>query len=135
MEPSVDPISSDEMIYRRVPVSTGWYEPGNLSAEAFGPTKNDTTGISVSRANCKSIEEAANGPSKKGYYVAELRVKDLFDRNIAVEPKPLPGDPGHAEIPDVNYTNRKESATIEMMATLAELVCQVHGPFHHSSLA
>lgn len=57
-------IADDELLYRRVPESTGWYDPatGVLDSRTFAPHKtNDATGLSVSRAKYKSIEEAAKG--------------------------------------------------------------------------
>ena len=33
---------------------------------------------------------------------------------IAVEPRPLSADPGHAELPDLHSNNRKDSLTLEL---------------------
>lgn len=73
-----EPISDDELLYRRVPIR--WYDPstGRPFDEAFAPHKeNDLTGLSVSRAKYKSIEQAARGMPGKRYYVATLRAGDL----------------------------------------------------------
>ena len=40
-------------------------------------TRNDVTGLSVSRAKYKSIQDAAKGLRGKAYYVAVLRAGDL----------------------------------------------------------
>src|SRR5262249_15131074 len=117
-----EPVADEEIIYRRVPVSkTDWYCRGDLSPEAFDPLKDEHTGISVSRAKHTSIEQAAQGRSKSGYYVAVYRVADLRAHGIDVVPRPLPGNPGHAELPDINSGNRLEDATLEKKNWLAEL--------------
>src|SRR5207249_270487 len=101
-----EPIADDELLYRRIPASMWWYSQAGLSPEAFDPRKDETTGISVSRAKYKSIEEAARGKSKKGYYVAVLRAEYIRRIGLEVVPRPGPGDPGHAELPDLTCENR-----------------------------
>jgi hypothetical protein len=50
-----------------------------LNDQAFAPHKRqDTTGISVSRARFKSVVEAAKGRPGKSYYVAVLRAGELI---------------------------------------------------------
>jgi hypothetical protein len=123
-----DPIADEELLFRRIPVSMGWYAEGRLSPEAFGPRKDETTGISVYRAMYKSIDEVAMGKSRKGYYVAVLRTGDLRNNGIEVVQTP-PDDPGHAELPDLNANNRREDATLERQRLLTELCISVEGPF------
>ena len=44
------PITDEEELYRRIPVSTNWYDPETdpwPSPKAFRPLKGDTTGLSV----------------------------------------------------------------------------------------
>lgn len=127
-------IADEERLYRRVPESTGWYDPvtGILDSRAFAPHKtNDATGLSVSRSKHKSIEEAAKGRPGKTYYVAVLRVSDLRQNGIEVVQTP-PDDPSHAELPNLNANNRKESATLERQRLLTELCLSVEGPFRSS---
>lgn len=125
-----EPITDEEVLYRRVPASTGWYsrETG-LKPEAFAPRQDDTTGLSVSRGKYKSIEEAARGRPGKTYYVAVLRAGDLRKQGIAIEPRPRAGDPGHSELPDLNSGNRKTTETLERQRVLASLCLCVEGPF------
>jgi len=118
-----EPIADDELLYRRVPASTGWYDPatGLLNPEAFAPHKtHDVTGLSVSRAKFKSIEEAAKGRPGKLYYVAVLRAGDLRRIGIEVVPRAQPDDPAHAELPDLNSGNRKADETLERQRLMAE---------------
>ena len=132
MENGTEPITDEELLYRRVPASTGWYDPttGSLKPEAFAPHKtNDVTGLSVYRAKYKSIEEAARGRPGKSYYVAVLRTDDLTQHSIEVVPCTLPGDPGHAQLPDLNSSNRKTDQTLERQRLLTKLCLRVEGPF------
>src|SRR5690349_11055638 len=108
-----DPIAEDETLYRRIPVSMNWYKDGLLSLDAFDPRKDETTGISIYRAKYKTIEEAAKGKSKQGYFVAILLAGELRQNGFRVEPKPLPGDPGHSELPDLTCDNRETPETIQ----------------------
>lgn len=126
-----EPIADDELLYRRVPVSTGWYSSGTeLKPEAFEAHRShDASGLSVSRAKYKSVQEAAKGRPGKSYYVAVLRAGDLRNQGILVEPRPLPGDPGHAELPDLNSSTRKATETLERQRILVSLCLRIEGPF------
>jgi hypothetical protein len=132
----IETIADEELLYRRVPASTGWFDPatGILQPAAFGPHKQrDLTGISVTRAKFKSIEQAAQGQPGKSYFVAVLCVGDLRKANFTVKPQPnVPGgyDISHAELPDLNADNYKDTKTLERQRELAEKLClRVGGPF------
>jgi hypothetical protein len=135
MSPSdgTEPIKDDEILYRRIPVSQKWFDPTadpRLSPQAFHPIKQDTTGLSLSRAKYKTVEEAAEGPSAQGYYVAGVKAGELRERGIAVIPDPLPDDPGHCELPGLTYSNRHCDQSEELKVQLAhELTWWVAGPF------
>lgn len=126
MADEIEPIGDEELLYRRVPASTGWFDQANrtLKPEAFGPhKKRDLTGISVTRAKFKSIERAAQGQLGKSYFVAVLRVGDLRKANFIVKSQPnVPGglDISHAELPDHNAGNYKAAETLERQRELAE---------------
>ena len=139
MDHEIDPIADEELLFRRVPASTGWYDQTTsaLNAEAFGPSKKrDTTGISVSREKYKSIEEAAHGQPGKSYYIAVLRAGDLRRHGIEVVPRPetpTGHDPAHAELPGLNASNYNTDETVEWQRVLAEELClRVEGPFFSS---
>jgi len=125
------PISEDELLYRRIPASSGWYAPATgLRPETFAPHRTaDETGLSVYRARFKSIKEAERGRAGKSYYVAVLRAGDLRSHGIRIEPSPIFGDPGHAELPDLNPAVRKQDATINAALTLEGLVRLVEGSY------
>ena len=128
-----EPIADDELLYRRIPDSLNLYDPNSephLLPDAFRPNANDTTGLSVYRAKYKSVEEAARGREGKRYYVAVSRAGDLRAAGIDVVPRPREGDPGHAEVPGLNYQNRKSDQAIERKLLLAQKLClRVEGPF------
>ncbi len=131
--PGSEPVQDDEILYRRTPATTNWYDPSRtppLEPEAFRPNRNDDTGISLSRAKYKTAEQAAVGRAGNQYYVAVLRAGDIWAAGMEVAARPLPDDPSHAEIPTLTYDNRKSKQTIEWRALLAEQLClRIDGPF------
>src|SRR5262245_50713203 len=124
-----EPIADEELLYRRIPVSKEWYTKDGLSPEAFHPREDETTGISVFRERYTSIERAARGKGKRGYFVAVLRAGDLRRFGIQVVPRPGPEEPGHAELPDLTCHNRRTPDVDEKKLRLAELSLRVEGPF------
>ena len=135
-------IGDDELLYRKVPVKQDWYdlERSELKPYALNPREADITGISFDRAQSenhpefRSIEEAAIGQSRYGYYVAVFRVGDLRTEGLSVVADPLDDNPGHALLQDLTYSNRKEPSSQEKMVLLAHrLVMQVDGPFSSGS--
>lgn len=131
MQAGHEPIADDELLYRRIPASTGWYSPDDgLNSQAFAPHKSqDSTGLSVSRAKYKTIEQAAIGRPGKSYYVAVLKAGELRRHGIAVAPRPLQDDPGHAELPDLNSADRKTDRVLQFQQILVQLHLRVEGPF------
>ncbi len=133
------PIDDDELLYRRVSVRSGWFQNGSLSADAFSPSKQDTTGISVFRKRFRTVESAAAGPSPDGYFVVVLQAGELRANGIQVEPKPdVNGvwDESHAELPQINIATKKSSTVNELKETLVKLAARrsVQGPFHHQNI-
>jgi len=98
-------VAETEFIYRRV--HANFYD-GSMTVpvqfEAFRPSKNDTTGLSVFRARFASARDTLPGdPAKaKSYYVARLAVRDLKRFGLTVQPDPIPaGPPGHCVLPEL----------------------------------
>lgn len=131
MGDGTEPIEDDELLYRRVPIVHFDQSIHSKPAqEAFKPHLHDTTGLSVSRAKYKDIEQVAQNSREKQYYVAVLRAGDLRACGIAVEPRPKPDDPGHAELPGLTYEHRKDDSVVEWKVLLAKKLClRVEGPF------
>jgi hypothetical protein len=101
----VEPVADDEVLYRRVPVSKGWWVAGAsppLSPEAFDPRPDEHEGISLYRAKYVGLEKVAQGKSKSGYYVAKLRAGDLRAQGITIHPDDV-NDPGHVAVPNLNF--------------------------------
>ena len=137
--PGEEPVAADEIIYRRVRLEL--YTPVNRNRPqmaAFRPNEHDTTGLSVVRAKYKTPVQAAQNSRSKQYYVAFLRVSELRARGIEVVPKPLHAgdarhpehDPGHAELPQITYSHRRDQHVMELMELLASALCfDVQGPY------
>jgi hypothetical protein len=136
VDKGTEQIEDDELLYRRVPESTRWYDSENhlLSDQAFAPhKKDDATGLSLVRAKYSTPEAAAKGRPGKSYYLAVLRAADLRENGINVAPRPTACVPGHVELPDLNAENRKSTATLEAQRLLAEeLWVHILGPFQPS---
>lgn len=125
-----DPISDDEIVYRRVPVSQGWVSERGVSMNAFKPRPDDATGISLYRARFVTLEQAARGLSKHGYYVLALRAGDLRAAGMEIVAKPQDDLPGHAEIPSLAYQQPESDLSVQQRRLLADqLVTAIHGPF------
>lgn len=101
------PVEDEEFVYRRI--HQNFYDPKLTQAvlfEAFRPNKNDTTGLSVFRAQFAQPKDTlpADPAKAKDYYVARLAVQDLRKLGLTVVPEPQPnGPPGHAAIPEISY--------------------------------
>jgi hypothetical protein len=128
-----EPITDDELLYRRIPVSQNWYDRAideKPSPLAFRPTQFDTTGLSLSRSKYKTIEEAARGAQGKQFFVGVVRCGDLRAVGIEVKPDPKVDDPGHCEIRGLTYATRKTDLSVEWQTLLARELClRVEGPF------
>jgi hypothetical protein len=126
-----DFVEDDEIIFRRIPKSMPWYTPETnaCSPEAFNPRDDDVAGISVFRAKHKTVEEAAQGLSKHGYYVAKLNAGMLRAAGIEIRVDD-PDDPGHAILPDIRADTRDSNAVLVFKEKLAtKLILDVVGPF------
>jgi hypothetical protein len=127
------PVGDDEILYRRIPASMGWYDPTldpAPSPEAFAPRKDDENGLSLTRADLVAIEVAACGASRKGYYVAKVRAGDLRAAGLEITPIPRTQNPGHAVIPLLKYSDRETDAVKEWKTLLAHKLCkEIAGPF------
>lgn len=131
-----EPIADDEILYRRIPESTGWYQPKldkPVARHAFRPNKSDVDGISLWRATYVSIEQAAQGKPGKRYYVALLEAGELRKYGIDVVPDVEGSLPGHAVIPKLHHEDQKSDAVLEATELLANRLCLgVKGPFETS---
>jgi hypothetical protein len=128
-------IEETEELCRRIPASTGWYDPerDDTSPEAFQPRTDDTGGLSLYRRKFQSPEDlAAVGSSKAGYYVAIVKVADLQRAGIHIR-QDDPNDCSHVVVPELRADNRKRDEALELMQKLAGLVSEVVGPFPSAS--
>ncbi|HEV3136351.1 MAG TPA: hypothetical protein VGZ26_00580 [Pirellulales bacterium] len=126
-----DRIDDSEDIFRRIPKSMRWFNPDTktVSPEAFNPRDEDVTGLSVYRAKYRTIEEAGQGQSRHGYYVAILNAGRLRAAGIEIRTDDL-DDPGHAILSGLRADNRDSDEVLEWKEKLAtQLVVNVQGPF------
>ena len=135
-----EPVDDSEFVYRRI--HPNFYDPGlpvAVAPEAFRPSQNDTTGLSVLRARFAQPQDTLAGgdPAKvSGYYVARLSVRDLRTLGLTVVPEPATGGPpGHAVIPEFGWTayqaNKRRLKLIQLeLAKLAsaDIVHRPGGP-------
>jgi hypothetical protein len=129
-----EPIDADELIYRRVMATSGYFDPHrkpSLSDKAFKPLRRDEDGISVTRAKYVDGPQAAAeaGYEGKDYYVIEMRAGDLQAIGLDILPNPLPGNPGHAVLPRLKIADEKSPAALDLMHKARLLEFRHHGPY------
>lgn len=127
-----EPLTDDELLYRRIPASQNWYTESVLSPEAYRPhKKQDIDGLSLWRAKHKSLEEVAHeGRPGREYYVAVLRVADLREHGVQVVATANTGGVGHVSLPALNAENRRTPEARALKTLLArKLTLRVEGPF------
>jgi len=131
-------IDDEELLYRKVSVNSGWYDPDRreLKPDTFRPRRDDDKGISFDRAKSaehpefRGLEEAARGPSPRGYYIAVFKAGGLRTSGFTIIADSLDGNPGHALLTDLIYAKPKDPSSLTRMNQLAhKLVVRVEGPF------
>ncbi|HDY66120.1 MAG TPA: hypothetical protein ENH84_07820 [Phycisphaerae bacterium] len=130
MSDGAEIIEDDEFLYRRILL---WLYNQNdglkPSPKAFHPGRHDQTGISVYRAKYTTPAQVARNDQGKRYYIAILRAGDLHEHGIRVVPKNSGHPPGHAELPDMTYVNRRTDTVKEAEMLLSQKLCiKVLGP-------
>ena len=99
----MDDIADEEMLLRHIPGGTLWQAPGPRITSAnfqLRPERNET-GVSVTRRRMttpRRLLELVGGSRDKGSRVAAVLVAEVRALGLRVVSKPLPEDPGHAEI-------------------------------------
>ena len=99
----MDEIADDEILLRHVPGGTLWQAPGARITSANFQLRHDRneTGVSVTRLQITPPErllELVHGSVETGSRIAAARTGDVRAIGLRAIPKPLPDDPGHAEI-------------------------------------
>ena len=131
MSDGTEPIELDEILYRRIHGSmhprAGKVGP---SPNAFTPNRNDTDGLSLSRASFGTPEqEAARGKRGVAYYVARLSHSVFIEMGLGVVPAPTADDLGHVVVPEMHSGNIKEKVTKERALKLSQSCVSIEGPF------
>jgi hypothetical protein len=135
MPDGTEPIDPDEIVYRRVVDRSGFYKSDRqppLSDSAFKPAPRDTDGISFTRAKYVSADPilaAAGGYQGKNYFVIEMRADDLMSLGVTFKPRPLPDDPGHTVIPELNIKVIDAPSAVMIRDRARRLPFKAHGPY------
>jgi hypothetical protein len=127
-----EPIGDDELLLRRIPLSQNWVTDDKQTVDplAFRPRESDVTGLSFGRLTFNDPgAEAAKGAAGRRFFVALLSVRLIRKEKMAVVPRPLVDDPGHAEIVDLTFANRRSDRARELVQRLRECVIEIQGPF------
>lgn len=133
MDDEIKNIDDEEILLRRIPTSENYWNPGDnlpLAKEAYHPRDYDEEGISLSRKkfidNLNAFCENDRGST---YFVGKLRVEDVRELGIKIEPDPLKNAPGHVIFPELNYEDRYETKQKEWKVKLAhQLTFDITGP-------
>jgi hypothetical protein len=99
----MDDIADDEMLLRHIPGGTRWQAPGPRITSANFQLRHDRneTGVSVTRRRMTTPQrllELVGGNREEGSGVAVARTAEVRAMGLRAVSKPLPEDPGHAEI-------------------------------------
>ena len=134
MSDGKEPITDEEILYRRIPVQPDFFDADNdarASPLAFRPREYDTTGLSVYRAKYGTPEEVAKNNRGKRFYIGFLRASNLRAHGMEIIPKPIPPDQiGHAEIPELTFESKNTKRGKELQVKLAEQLCfPITGPY------
>ena len=128
-----EPITDDEILYRRSNTSEKHFNPESgepISPKAFKPHRDrDKTGLSVFRAKYVNPYKLCDDGSGRRFWVISLCAGDLRRHGIEVIPRPSKqAGPGHAELPGLHSDNRKK--TEELQLIIAEKLClRIEGPY------
>lgn len=99
----MDALSDDEVLLRHIPDGTLWQAPGPRITSANFQLRHDRneTGVSVTRLKVTTPQrllELVGAHTEQGSLVASVGAGDVRALGLRVVIKPLPTDPGHAEI-------------------------------------
>jgi hypothetical protein len=124
----VDHIADDELLLRHIPGGTLWQAPGPRITSAKFQLRHDRneTGVSVTRQTITSPErllELVGGNLKLGSRIASIRADEVRRLGLKVVPKPIPDDPGHAEIQS-EAASLDDHACRKRLALVFRFVCE-----------
>lgn len=133
--PGHEPISDDEILYRRIPENSVTKPGVEIPFDAFTPNKKyDEDGISFTRAKYSTAEEAArplDRKTEKRYYILAVKAKDLSRLGIRIKPDSLAGNRGHCVLPQLNAADERSNAVLRWRKSILDSLdpLAIEGPF------
>lgn len=148
------PVAPDELLMRRVPAGTTFFQPNRPADSPMGPTwqafkprDDETTGISLSRMKSDKHPEfldidgfaarACRGkPPDKHLFIAVVRASQLINPPLSLEVRADPIDTendhdlGHVLLPYLNSSLPKPDRNTLTLTLAREQVVRVVGPFN-----
>jgi hypothetical protein len=117
-------LSPDEIVWRRIPATTGWVQNGKVDPAAFLPNKGGKKdGISLAWV-ATAREAAATGRRGKQFYAVSLRVEYMQGRGLIIKSDMA----NHAYIEGWIWEKR------DKLEQFAEYLCTIcgaaEGPFY-----
>lgn len=114
-------IADDEVLYRRV--AKAHQLDGVIMQDGLLPHRvNDVDGILLSRARFDTPEAMVERTARKNAAVFAVTVAEIRSLGLSVVASPLPDQPGHCHIPELNSANRKLPETLLLATQLAKLL-------------
>lgn len=116
-----DEIGDEEVILRRV--ARVHIQDGVITHEGMLPHRvNDADGMSFSRAIHDTPQAMVDRTSRKDAAVFAVTAGEVRSLGLSVVASPLPDQPGHCHIPELNSNNRKHPETHLRANLLASLL-------------
>ena len=111
-------VPETDLLYRRLLIGA-WYraQPALIPQKYFMPRPwqsdehpGDTDGISINRASLTDAVTASRRPDNGEHVpLAEFAAADVYRLGLSVRGAPLPEDPSHAVIPELNSVDRRDT--------------------------
>lgn len=129
-------IVHDEILYRRISVSGGHYQPQRnpkFSPNALLPNKGDLDGISLYRSKYVSAEKVGvSGKLGKVYWVVAFKAASFFKHGFSILPCEDDFCPRHVVISEMNFARREALEEAALLIRLESL--SIEGPFTGTSV-
>ena len=123
------PVDPGEFVLRRIHMNH-YFPTQNppITVEAFRPSSEDDNGLSVYREGFnpdpQQVLQYVEAAKRDRYYVVRIAVRDILAMGLTVVADHVPGEPGHALIPEIAlpvYTGKRKAELRPAQLELARL--------------